>query len=284
MEFVKKLLIRKKSIATMSIVTGAFMTVMGLTFGKLALSIAVLGVGLFLSGCQIILFGIIRTHLDAIRRQIVCLQSAISLLRVPLKPPVSFSQHAAYPDLIEIIAEIMRRRPIHYVVELGCGISSRYIVSLLVQLDREGELICLEDNPAWLNLVQSELDSQLDSVKTVQAKIIHAPLVLNRNKHNELPFYDLDKIKSGVRPGIDLLIIDGPWDVKARELAFVYLREFLSETAVIVLDDGDSPVISSVVSKWCAGSNLWHQIYYPTVKGTYIISQDSKSLDLLPFP
>jgi hypothetical protein len=139
---------------------------------------------------------------------------------------------------------------------------------LLPPAQKGGQLVCLEDSAAWAQLVQSEVDALPVNHQAV-VTIIHAPLI----PHGEtgLPFYDL--VSSGLERfnPFELLVVDGPWDVQLRRTAMPYLRHLLLPSAVIVLDDGDDPVVRETVSTWLAMEPSWDAKYYTTVKGTWVM-------------
>ncbi|MBI5648834.1 MAG: class I SAM-dependent methyltransferase [Chloroflexi bacterium] len=237
---------------------------------------------------NLVLFRNLRLHLDIIERQLTALQSSIVLSRVPLNRPASFLRHAAAPDFIEIISEIIRRRSISKVLELGCGTSSLYITSILKQT-KNASLLCLEDNLAWVRLVQSELDSLLkeddegNSANATSANVLHLPLVAMHP--GQLPFYDIGAVDIDKYGPFDLLVVDGPSEVRLREQVFPLLKGLLVPSAIVILDDGDLSEIRKAVTNWLEQEKTWQARYYRTIKGTWIMwnSEMNPSL-LLPFP
>jgi hypothetical protein len=156
-----------------------------------------------------------------------------------------------------------------------------YVTALLAQSGGSGVLVCLEDNPGWVELVQSEIDSLLDSTESgVVARVIHAPLVTTREQP---PFYDLDAADLGSLGPFDLLIVDGPSDVQLRRSAWPLLKDLLSPSAFLILDDGDSIVIREVVRSWLSQAGSWKAVHYPTVKGTWVVWNGECSLQV-PLP
>jgi predicted O-methyltransferase YrrM len=69
----------------------------------------------------------------------------------------------------------------------------------------------------------------------------------------------------------DLLFVDGPASLYHRRAALPTLQPYLSESAVIVLDDGNHSVTQETVNTWLKAQPSWQAHYYDTLKGTYVL-------------
>jgi len=200
-----------------------------------------------LSGLLLYLFGNLRTHIDILERQCNALHSAIALSKIPLKKPAFFLRHSVSPDFVELMAEIIRRRNVRNVLELGCGTSSIYIASLLSDKDLKGQLICLEDNKDWADFIQLQIDKEVNTLDSKQcmAKVIHVPIIYYKNIDTN--FYDINMIAFNDSSIYELLVVDGPADVKMRKAALPLLRKLLSDNALVIVDDGDHAVVRNTI-------------------------------------
>ncbi len=243
--------------------------------GTVLVAIGAIGV---LATVILLLFFNLRTHLDLVERQILALHSAVALTQVQLPRPAFFLRHAVAPDFIELVAEIMRRRGSRRILELGCGTSSLYFSSLLPCEAEGGVLVCLENSVEWAQLLQQEIEHI--SQPRPKVRVVHAPLMTLPETGSE--FYDLKQAALASDSPFDLLIVDGPSDMRLRKAAFDLLPGFLTPTAVIMLDDGRDPAIQSAVRTWLKLSAGWSARFYDTVKGTWIL-WNQKSIGI-PFP
>jgi hypothetical protein len=220
-------------------------------------------------GGALFLVSNIRLHLEGLRRQILAVQSALTLSTFEVRPLAFFGRHAAEPDFIEIIAEIIRRRGAKRVLELGSGTTSIHIKRLLFHSERGGVLVCLEESAQWADLVRSEM-AMGEKCRKVKVSILHAPLGPTQTPESQ--FYSVDVIRKLEKsPPFDLFVIDGPGDTSLRENALEALRKIRAPNALFILDDGDHPQMRRVVQSWLSGDHAWKMKYYPTVRGTYVL-------------
>jgi predicted O-methyltransferase YrrM len=245
-------------------------------WGAVLLSLASIGV---LSALLLLLFFNLRKHIDLQERQTLALHSAIALTQIQLPRPAFFLRHAVAPDFVELVSEIIRRRGVRSILELGCGTSSLYFASLLAPQEDGGKLVCLENSTEWAQLVQTEIDRLQQPQPGV--RVAHAPLITLPEGGPE--FYDLGQVPLEHDAPFDLLVVDGPSDVNCRKAAFDILPRFLTPAAVIVLDDGREPAICNAVKDWLQASPGWSARYYDTVKGTWVLWQVESPLGI-PFP
>lgn len=273
-----------KKLSILAMIIGWLMLLFGVTVmifssAMIGITLMILGTSGGLSGLLFILFHNLRLHTDILERQTFSLHSAIALHGGEGSNRPVFLRHAAAPDFIELLAEIIRRRSITRVLELGCGTTSIYLTSWLPSAEKGGEIVCLEENLAWAQLLQSEIGILTRKDRPL-VTVIHAPLVPVPGFHT---FYDLTVADFNGKPPFEMLIVDGPSVAESRKGAFPLLRGFLSPSSVVVLDDGDHPSTHENVSTWLSQAPSWKSYYYPTVKGTWILWDTSYEWKL-PLP
>lgn len=215
------------------------------------------GLGLLALGCGAAGVVNLRMHMDIVERQTSALHSALALTRVPLRAPVFFMGHAAVPDLIEVVAEVMRRRRIRRILELGSGTSTHYLAALLPS---DGCLVSVEQDPDWADMMRAEVSAYGGHVQ-----VIHAPITVQ----GERRFYDTAALAG--HGYFDLLLVDGPGNALMRHDALPMLAgKWVNEQTVIVMDDGDFPFIRRTVDSWRREFGL-NSVYYQTVRGTWVL-------------
>ncbi len=239
------------------------------------------GIGI-LMGFSLYLFQNTRTHVDRIERQLLAVEAAITLSKMLEGRPVFFGRHAVAPDFVQLVAEIIRRRNVVAALELGSGTTTHYLAALLPPAQNGGYLLSVEESPAWTRLVGAEIDASKTDQRA-KVELLCAPLVHEAGMN--LSFYDLETIKA--KPDwqgrFDLLVVDGPSDVRSRRIAYSMLKPLLSDAAVIVLDDGDHPYVRETVRVWLSREPFFRCKYYQTVKGTWVIYH-ADNCDGLPLP
>lgn len=253
-----------------------------ISYNILLLVITIIVELMCLSGMILYLFINLRTHINILERQSISLHSAIALSSITINPPVFFLRHAVAPDFVELIVEIIRRRNVCKVLELGCGTSSIYIASLLSDNDIKGQLICLEDNKDYADFIQLKLDKTIASGDSKQclAKVIYTPLIFYKNM--AMHFYDIN-LTDFEGSLFDLLLIDGPADVKMRRLSLPLLRKYLTDNAIVIVDDGDHLEVRNTIKEWLEGDPYLHAQYYNTVKGTWVLFKKDYAWEI-PLP
>ncbi|MFO7683678.1 MAG: class I SAM-dependent methyltransferase [Chloroflexota bacterium] len=278
----KQLLFKPKLMAfitgmgVMLVLIGLILLGRNLGFG---LASIILGATLMVTAVMFSLFLNLRLHLNMMYKQILSLQSAVALLRVPLRRPVFFLRHAVSPDFVELTAEIIRRAEVKTVLEMGCGASTLYLVSLLPAGQLGGRLVCLESDDAWVQIMTEELGTTA-SAERASAQVMYAPIVAH--SVTATPYYRIGDQLALEQP-FELVVVDGPGDVTLRGGVFVHCMQYLSSGAILVFDDGDQIAIRSIISQWIANNPDWSANYYSTVKGTWIVYNRSQ-LPSLPLP
>ncbi len=277
-------------------IVGLALFVLGTTLNIVVAKQQLFTLPLIIAGSIGIIFGLgvrfffnIRLHIGNIERQLKSVQSAVTVSKIRTIQPVFFGRHAVEADFIELVAEIIRRGSVSSVLELGSGTTTHYIATLIPCAKDGGVLLSLEENSAWAQLVKSEIDIQgIDKPHDLKAlvNIVHAPLVPYRDSN--LLFYDLRSVSNwhcGKTGNFDLIVIDGPGDVCYRRPAFDALRAVISDSTVMILDDGNHPHIRETVQLWLKKEPSLSARYYDTVKGSWVIFQPEGNLEMsVPFP
>lgn len=190
---------------------------------------------------------------------------------LPLRAPLpAMTRWAAAPDLATtLVTEILRTRP-KTIVEIGSGVSTLVDGYTLEKLGEGGKVIALDHDRAWC-------DRTVDNVKLHgledTSRVVHAPLVDHEFEGKTWKWYALDDLPAETR--IDLLLVDGP-PVKTQDMArypaLPLLAPYLSDDAVIVLDDADRDSERDVVDRWLR--EFGHRLELerlPTLRGTVIL-------------
>jgi hypothetical protein len=146
------------------------------------------------------------------------------------------------------------------VVELGAGISTLYLSSVLAETVG-GELVSVDHDQDWLEQVHRML-IRLGTRSTV--RLVHAPLQTALDGGR--PWYDRDALIEALRPGwkIDSLIVDGPRargpsDDETRHPALPVLATSLNpEGAIVFLDDIGRAGERRILDRWTTEFPLDH--------------------------
>jgi len=193
----------------------------------------------------------------------------------PRRPLPMMRGWAASPDFLNVVvARILERAP-RTIVECGSGTSSLVSGYLLEQLQAKqgagGALYSFEHDAAYAEQSRRQVaEHGLDSFVTV----LDAPLVAHNIDGKEWLWYDLATLPDSIV--IDVLVIDGPPSVTqahARYPALPLLAPFLSERAVIILDDYIRSEDQEVVRRWMERDASWSLTELPTEKGTAVLSR-----------
>jgi hypothetical protein len=175
---------------------------------------------------------------------------------------------AASPDILrEIVATVLRDRP-KVVVEAGAG-SSTVVIAAALQRIGSGHLWSLEDSPGYAGSIRRQLAAV---GLTDYATVFDAPLVDTVLPGGTWPWYDIAGLHLGAP--IDLLFVDGPPGVTAplaRYPVLPVLRPWLSDHAVVILDDADRPDERECVRRWQAETPNLSVQYLPLEYGASVL-------------
>lgn len=180
-----------------------------------------------------------RRHLQAL----MFLFSAFDV-RAPLP---SLTGWAITPELAATLAMLIRTHEPDVVLELGSG-ASTVVMGYAVEKNGQGRVISLDHSETYSARTRRMLARHaLQS----RAEVRHAPLKPFAHRDATYPWYDLDVLEDGLT--IDMVFVDGPphgIGAMARYPALPALYPYLSEDAVIVLDDADRADERAMVNRW----------------------------------
>ncbi|MFN1833688.1 class I SAM-dependent methyltransferase [Balneola sp. MJW-20] len=186
--------------------------------------------------------------------------------RAPIPPMVGW---AAHPVLISNILEVIHEHDVKTVLELGSGSSTIITSYYLESLEGDRKLISLDHDGNFLEQTRNQVRlHELENIATVH----HTPLV----KYNDFTWYDISDLELE-KGSVDLLVVDGPpmkTQTKARKPALYVLKEYLSDNAVIIMDDANREDESEIAREWVKdfpGYTLKHK---HSSKGVAILTPD----------
>ena len=134
------------------------------------------------------------------------------------------------------------------ILEIGCGISTIVISAWLKENSQGTRFVSIDDSKLCVERTRRELYKlQLHS----DAEIIVVPITTIECLGEQAHWYDPETIKSSIET-IDLLLVDAPPAMYplARLPAVPVLYECLSDSAVIILDDGNRLGERQAVARW----------------------------------
>lgn len=186
--------------------------------------------------------------------------------RFPLPYLVSW---AAFPGLINsIITEVKRIKPDN-IVEIGSG-SSTIITSYLLEELGKGKITSLDHDIIYGEKTRQELElHSLSSYATVYFRelIKHS---INGKNYTWYDTSDLNLEKNSVQ----VLVVDGPPEKTlshARYPALPIFYEYLSDEAVVILDDAGRKEESEIVEMWLNEYPEFVHEFIHTQKGISIL-------------
>lgn len=207
----------------------------------------------------------IEARLEDNRRSSQAYQSLLKLLplRMPLPPMTGWS---ASPELAAVLYTIVRTERPKTVVELGSGVST-IVVAYALEMNGEGRVRSLDHDSDYGSATAQTLRRH----GLANAEVLHAPLTEVSVGNNMHRWYDLREV---VLPdAIDLLIVDGPpreTASRARYPALPLLKDRLSPSATIVLDDAGRPDETAIVEAWRRGGG-WSIERIESAKGIAVL-------------
>lgn len=154
------------------------------------------------------------------------------------------------------------------VVELGSGVSTLLAARMLGRT-ANGRLVSVEHHAEYL--AQTRRTLERDGLEDVVALVL-APLVEQTLRGVATEWYDVGPIVDGLDGRlIDLVVVDGPPSVRddARWPVVEALRPYLSERAVILLDDGRAARESAIAERWAVENPDLQLFWHDTVKGSW---------------
>jgi predicted O-methyltransferase YrrM len=151
------------------------------------------------------------------------------------------------PVHLQYLISIMDEHRPKRIVELGCGVST-LVVSAWLKENGGSRCVSIEHSDHWAHRTRIEVD-QFGLRDYADIKVI--PLQPMECLGECMNWHVPNSVKSCI-DRIDLLLVDGPPAVSplTRLPALPVLHEKLSQTAVILLDDGNRPGEKEVVKHW----------------------------------
>jgi predicted O-methyltransferase YrrM len=205
-------------------------------------------------------------------RQVEALFSLHNLLniRYPLPP---MREWVISPDLATVLIGLIRERKPRCVVEAGSGVST-LISAYCLQENGEGKVFSLEHQENFANVSSHNVARHgLSGIAT----ILPAPLKRVDIRGTEWLWYDTAALAK-IEGKINLLFVDGPLDRTqklARYPALPLLFPYLSDDAVIVMDDGIREDEQRIVRLWLQEFEGFELETVPTEKITFVLRRKS---------
>ncbi|MCC6124174.1 MAG: class I SAM-dependent methyltransferase [Pirellulales bacterium] len=191
----------------------------------------------------------------------------VSRLRVRESLP-PMRDFAISPDFANLLISLIDEFKPDLVMELGSGVSTLVCGYRLEQLG-SGSLISLDHDLKYSR--QSARRVKAHGLEKY-ASVCHAPLVENRIGNDSWSWYDLNGIT--IRDKIDLLIVDGP-PTKSKCMnrypALPMLYRYLSDRAIIVLDDGARKEEQDIVRRWMNEFTDFEAEYHDLEAGAFVL-------------
>lgn len=165
------------------------------------------------------------------------------------QPLIGLRGWVASPDILAILAALLRQYQPDVIVELGGG-QSTVVTGYMVRQLQRGHVYALEHQAEFAERIHENIARHaLSDFVTV----VHAPLITYTINGEEWQWYDLASLPQAMQ--INLLFIDGPaqhGNTKAlvRYPALPLLRERLVHEALIVMDDADRAAEQQVLAAW----------------------------------
>lgn len=208
---------------------------------------------------------------QAQHRQTLHLQSLVAVLQ-PKVPFPEFTPVAAAPDLLShIVTAVLTRRP-RLVVEFGSGMSTLAAGLALQKLGSGGRLVSIENDAEYLAATRRLVEANgLSSV----VEFRHAPLQDFQVREGVMRWYAPQAYQDVAR--VDLLLVDGPYDMKCRYPALPEFETRLTTDALIICDDSRWPDFAEVVRRWEQEFPQWSVQNLETVRGTAMLSRKAAS-------
>ena len=141
------------------------------------------------------------------------------------------------------------------IIEFGAGNSTIYIAKLLSTIDKSKTFFSVESDEKWIEIVQSNLAKRN---LQHQVQFIYAPIIEQRFDNTiskSFKWYDSEALKKSIASKqFDLIVVDGPQGNLcpfSRYPALLILREYLSTSYSIFLDDTNRKDERFIFEKWC---------------------------------
>jgi predicted O-methyltransferase YrrM len=206
---------------------------------------------------------------ETLYKQMESFLTVLFTLRPELPLPLSRGWAAA-PDFLKIITELVLKNKTAYVFEVGSGLSTLIVGYCLKRLG-SGRMVTLEHNETYYAINKDLVAFHgLEDI----VSIIHAPLKETNINGKIWLWYDTDCFS--VNAPIDMLIVDGPpgdTQPKARYPILPVLYKHLSDSATIIMDDGNREDEKAIVALWEKEHDVLVSTFLNLERGAYIIEK-----------
>ncbi|GGA66725.1 hypothetical protein GCM10011521_01090 [Arenimonas soli] len=195
---------------------------------------------------------VVKRNVRWLKNETVVEVSAMLGLPHLLKPRQALPAQTGYSmepsSILAVAEEILRRKP-RQVLECGSGLSTIWLAYALEQLPGHAKMISLEHLQQYYDAGVEQIALHgLESIVDLRL----APLEEVSLDGSAYPWYAKSAL-SGIRKGIDLLLVDGPpksTGPLARYPAVPMLVNKLSDHALIIVDDADRPDEKQTIARW----------------------------------
>ena len=140
------------------------------------------------------------------------------------------------------------------VIEFGAGISTLVFARLVAEYQRDTQLVSVEHNEDWINILKGYLQKAGLEKKVV---FIHAPKVKHPLALGGNSWYDMSEAESRLKGDpFDCVLVDGPeafqYDMRlSRYPALPFIKPYLNpERSTICLDDAYRVGEGQVIKRW----------------------------------
>jgi predicted O-methyltransferase YrrM len=209
------------------------------------------------------------THLSLdVAQQVGGLAPLLSLSgREPLGPlGGSALSPAAAGRLVSLIAQ---ERP-RCIVELGSGSSTVLLAQTIAAMDIEASVVSIEHDPSFVEVINRHLQS-IDSAGV--ASVVHVPIA---EDGGAAAWYSTSEIEAFLPSSIDLLVVDGPPDVRgsgARARALPFLGSRLGAGSLVFVDDTDRSSERRMIDEWTRRDEMQLRILLCGVDHTVLLAE-----------
>jgi len=180
---------------------------------------------------------------------------------------------AISPDFANILVSIIFEKKPKTIVECGSGVST-LIISYCIKKMGCGHIWSIDHEKKYSDITSNNLKTHgLASFSTV----IVAPMKLIDIDNKNYNWYDTKGL-TAIQNKIDMLIIDGPprnYSDEVRYPALPLLYEYLSDDAVIILDDANRKGEKEIVRKWLKQYKCLSYEWVDSEKGAVILRKDT---------
>lgn len=234
------------------------------------LGAGVLGLGVLVYRKQIIQFQDTRQQLADSTAQVDAWWYFYQKVK-PRKALPRMRGYAASPDFLNIMVDLVEEIQPRTILECGAGLTT-LVNAYLTEAWPNNRIIGLDHQAAYAAITRENLEHH--GFTNALVKIHHAPLKSYSLQGQAWQWYTLTAEMALENALIDLLVIDGPptsIQPMARYPALPILAPYLSEKAVVLIDDAARPDDRAMVARWLQAFPEWEAQFLPTEKGTCVL-------------